>query len=301
MGKNKIAFIGSGIIGSGLAVNAMIHGYPTYLQTRSQVEKMKNRVANILKIMVDNGVLTQAEADEAAARATYTTSVEEAAQGASFIQESGPENIDTKKELYAQIEAVCAEDAIIASSTTALMPTKLQEGAKNPGRILVGHPFHPSYLLPLVEICGGVQTDASVIDRAKEFYESIGKVALICNKEASGYIVNRINWAAMEEAKKTVVDGFCSVEDIDKAIMYGPGMRMAITGQLLTISLGIEGGFRGGAAKYGKEPEPEEELLASGIDAEIANRPEALGNTVTGVEAFRDKMIIDILRLQDMI
>jgi carnitine 3-dehydrogenase len=301
MEKKKVAFIGSGIIGSGLAVNALMHGYPATLQTRSQTEKMKNRVSRIFDIMVKNGICSREEAAAASARATYTTSVEEAATDAFFVQESGPENSDVKKELYERIESVCGADTIIASSTTALMPSGLQEGAAHPGRILVGHPFHPSYLLPLVEICGGTQTDAASIEGAKAFYESIGKVALICRKEISGYIVNRVNWAAFEEAKKSVIDGVCSVEDMDKAIMFVPGMRMAILGQILTISLGIEGGFRGGAAKYGKEPSPDDELLAAGVEKELANRPEALGNTEDAVQEFRDKAIISILRLQNML
>ncbi|MDR1797448.1 MAG: 3-hydroxyacyl-CoA dehydrogenase family protein [Clostridiales Family XIII bacterium] len=301
MEKKKVAFIGSGIIGSGLAVNAMLHGYPTTLQTRSQVEKMKNRVAHILELFVDNRVITQDHAGEAAALATYTTSIEEAAAGAFFLQESGPENLETKKELYAEIEKHLPEDAIIASSTTAFMPSDLQKGAKAPGRILVGHPYHPSYLLPLVEICGGEQTSPDAIERAKQFYESIDKVALVSRKEASGYIVNRVNWAALAEARKTVEEGFCTVEEIDKAIMYGPGMRMAITGQLLTISLGIEGGIRASAAKYGGETSPADELIAQGVDEEIANRPAAIGNTVDSVADFRDKTIIEILRLQNML
>ena len=301
MEKGKVAFIGSGIIGSGLAVNAMLHGYPTTLQTRSQVEKMKNRVAHILALFVENKVITQAEADAAAALATYTTSVEEAVTGAFFVQESGPENVETKVALYAEMEKYLADDAIIGSSTTAFMPTDLQKEARVPERILVGHPYHPSYLLPLVEICGGEKTSAEAIEKAKQFYESIGKVVIISKKEASGYVVNRVNWAAYAEAKKTVEEGFCSVEDIDKAIMYGPGMRMAVTGQLLTISLGIEGGIRGSAAKYGGVTSEADEALAQGVDDEIANRPKEIGNTVDTVADFRDKVLIEILRLQNML
>ena len=301
MEKGKVAFIGSGIIGSGLAVNALIHGYPVALQTRSQVEKMKNRVAHILELFVSNKLVSQEEADAAAALAVYTTSIEEAVTGAFFVQESGPEKVETKVELYAEIEKYLDEKAIIASSTTAFMPTDLQKGAKAPERILVGHPYHPSYLLPLVEICGGELTSADAVAQAKEFYESIGKVALVSKKEASGFIVNRVNWAALAEARKTVEEGFCTVEEIDKAIMYGPGMRMAITGQLLTISLGIEGGIRGSAAKYGGETSPADELIAQGVDEEIANRPEEIGNTVDAVADFRDKVIIEILRLQNML
>lgn len=299
--KKKAAFIGSGMIGSGLAVNAMMHGYETWLQTRSQVDKVKGRVAHIFDVMVENGICTREEADGYAKLATYTTSVEDAVAGAAFIQESGPENLETKKGLLAQIEATCDADAIIASSTSQLLPSDLQEGALHPERILVGHPYHPSYLLPLVELCGGKQTAQWCIDRAVCFYEEIGKVALVCKKEVSGYIVNRLSWAALNEARKTVWDGCCSVEDMDKAIMYGPGLRMAITGQILSVSLGVEGGVRAQLAKYGKEPTPQMEIIASGVDEEIANRPEGIGNTVDAIGDFRDKAIVEILRLQNML
>jgi len=301
MEKGKVAFIGSGIIGSGLAVNALLHGYPVTLQTRSRVEKMKNRVAHILELFVSNNVVSQDEADAAAALATYTTSIEEAVTGAFFVQESGPENVETKIALYEEIEKYISDETVIGSSTTAFLPSDLQKTARVPGRILVGHPYHPSYLLPLVEICGGELTSQDAIECAKQFYESIGKLALVSKKEASGYIVNRVNWAALKEARKTVEEGFCTVEEIDKAIMYGPGMRMAITGQLLTISLGIEGGMRASAAKYGGETSPADELIAQGIEEEIANRPEEIGNTEDGVADFRDKVIIEILRLQNML
>lgn len=297
----KVAFIGSGMIGSGLAVNAMMHGCRTFLQTRSQVDKVRGRVAHIFDVMVENGVCTRKEADRSAALATYTTSVEEAVTGAYFIQESGPENLETKKSLIAQIEATCPSDAIIASSTSQLLPSGLQADALHPGRILVGHPYHPSYLLPLVELCAGAQTAQDAMDRAVRFYENIGKVALVCKKEVSGYIVNRLSWAALNEARKTVWDGCCSVEDIDKAIMYGPGLRMALTGQILTVSLGVEGGVRAQSLKYGKEPTPEMEIIAAGVDEEIANRPEEIGNTVDSIGNFRDRAIIALLRMQNML
>lgn len=299
--KSKVAFIGSGMIGSGLAVNAMMHGHPTFLQTRSQVDKVKSRVAHIFDVMVNNNVCTREEADGYAALATYTTSVEEAVAGAAFIQESGPENLETKKALIAQIEAACDSDAIIASSTSQLLPSDLQADAVHPERILVGHPYHPSYLLPLVELCAGKETSQACMDRAVQFYEEIGKVALVCKKEISGYIANRVSWAALNEARKTVWDGCCSVEDIDKAIMYGPGLRMAITGQILSVSLGVEGGVRAQSAKYGKEPTPQMEIIANGVDEEIADRPETIGNTVDSINDFRDQAIVAILRMQNML
>ena len=303
MQKHKVAFIGCGIIGAGLAVNAMMHGYPVTMVdlTEPLLDKARQRVADILGIMVRNSVCTQAEADGYAASASYTTSIQEAVADAKVIQECVPEKLEIKHDTYAQVERCCDADAVIASSTTAMLPSDLQEGAIHPERILVAHPYNPSYLLPLIELCGGKQTSQEALERAKAFYEDIGKVAIICRKEVSGYIVNRASWAVLREARETVVQGCCSVEDMDKAIMYGPGLRMAITGQLLTISLGVEGGMRAQAAKYGLDPKPDDELIASGVEEELANRPAELGSDEAGACAFRDKMIIEILRLQNMI
>jgi carnitine 3-dehydrogenase len=301
MNKKKIAFVGSGLIGTGLAVNALMHGYPVTLQTRSRVDKMRERVAHILDILTENRVCTKEEAEEAAARATYTTSVEEAANGAAFIQESGPENLETKRTLYAEIERACPTDTVIASSTSKLLPTDLQSNMSHPERLLVGHPYHPSYLLPLVELCGGQNTRAETIAIAKAFYDSFGKKAIVCRKEVSGYIVNRLNWAAMDEARKTVLDGCCTVEEMDQAIIYGPGLRMALTGQILTVSLGIEGGLRGMTGKYGDAPSQGDEAIASGVEAEMLNRPAKTGRTETEISDFRDRAIIALLRLQGMI
>ena len=108
--------------------------------------------------------------------------------------------------------------------------------------------------------------------------------------------MNKLSWAAMDAAKKVVLDGVCSVEDIDKAIIYGPGMRMAVTGQIMTMSLGVQGGLKAAAAKYGKEPNEADVILGDGVDAEITARPKEFGNTVEDVIKFRDKIFAVILK-----
>ncbi|MDR1574174.1 MAG: 3-hydroxyacyl-CoA dehydrogenase family protein [Clostridiales Family XIII bacterium] len=301
MNEKKIAFIGSGLIGTGLAVNALTHGYSVTLQTRRRVDKMKERVAHILDLLAETRVCTKEETEAAAARATYTTSVAEAADGAAFIQESGPENLETKKAMYAEIERACPSGALIASSTSKLLPTDLQSDMTRPERLLVGHPYHPSYLLPLVELCGGRHTAPETVATAKAFYESFGKRVIVCRKELSGYIVNRLNWAAMDEARRTVLDGCCTVEEMDQAIMYGPGLRMALTGQILTISLGVEGGLRGMTAKYGDAPSGDDETIAAGVEAEMQNRSPLTGRTEAEISDFRDRAIITLLRLQGLL
>ena len=301
--QKKAAFIGSGIIGSGLAVNCMLHGYDTWIQTRRQIELTKQRVNSMLDFLVCEEVVSEKTRAQAIAHAHFTTDIAEACQNAIFIQESGPENLETKKALYQTIEAVCPADALICSSTTQLMPSELQTGAQHPERIMVGHPYNPAFLLPLIELCGGKETSQACLNRAMEFYRSIGKEPLLCRKEISGYIINRASWAVIDECKKCVIDGICSAEDVDKALMYGPGLRMAITGQLLSITLGIgEGGFRKLAEKYsGGTCDPDTVKVADSVDEWMAARPANEGNTIDEINGYLNRMIAAILKLSGKI
>ena len=301
MGKIKAVFVGTGMIGAGLAANAMLNGYETVLYDVVPQEKMRENISHILDILVEAGAATKAQADQALADCQFSNNLEEAVKGADFVQECIPERLELKKSTYAAIQKVTGPNAVICSSTSKLFPTKLQEDALYPQSILVGHPYNPSYLLPLIELCGGEQTSPEAIQQAKEIYTGMGKVAVVCKKEIYGFIVNRLSWAALEAAKECVRDGVCSVEDMDKAIMFGPGMRMAVTGQLLTISLGVDGGFRAIAEKYGEEPTPWNEVYAQGVDEEIANRDPAMGNTVDGVCKFRDHAFAELLKLHKLL
>ena len=301
MGKIKAVFVGTGMIGAGLAANAMLNGYETVLYDVVPQEKMRENISHILDILVEAGAATKAQADQALADCQFSNNLEEAVKGADFVQECIPERLVLKKSTYAAIQKVTGPNAVICSSTSKLFPTKLQEDALYPQSILVGHPYNPSYLLPLIELCGGEQTSPEAIQRAKEIYTGMGKVAVVCKKEIYGFIVNRLSWAALEAAKECVRDGVCSVEDMDKAIMFGPGMRMAVTGQLLTISLGVDGGFRAIAEKYGEEPTPWNEVYAQGVDEEIANRDPSMGNTVDGVCKFRDHAFAELLKLHKLL
>ena len=297
----KAAFIGTGLIGAGLTANAVVNGFDVTMYDVVPVETMQQNLKKIIDILVEAGATTQEKADATFATVKYTNDLKEAVKDADFIQESIPERLQLKKDTYRTIQEVTGPNAIICSSTTAMFPTKLQEDALYPGSIIVGHPYNPSYLLPLMEICGGPNADPSAINKAVEIYKAMGKEPIICQKEINGFIVNRLSWAALEAAKECVREGICSVEDIDKAIMFGPGMRMAVTGQMLTLSLGVDGGFRKMAEKYGNEPTEFDELYAQGVDEEIANRPAWQGNTVEDVCKFRDKMFADILKLHKML
>ena len=297
----KIAFVGTGMIGSGLAVNAAMHGCGTAMYYRRNLDQLQERVRTALGTFVKAGAITQEEADKVFDGITFSMDMEEVLKDAVMVQESIAEDLDMKKAMYRTIQEIRGDEIIIASSTSAKFPSALSEGAMYPEKIIVGHPYNPSYLLPLIEICGP-HAPQEVIDEAKEIYKAMGKEPVICLKEKPGFIVNSLSWAVLDGAMAAVTDGVCTVEDVDKALMYGPGMRMAVTGQLLTMSLGVEGGFREMNKKYGeKTPQAIMEMIADGVDEEIANRPESKGNTVKGVEEFRDEMFVELLKLQGVL
>lgn len=302
----KIAFVGTGMIGSGLAVNAAMHGCEMAMYYRRNLDQLQDRVRNALATFVDAGAITREEADKCFEGILFSMDMEEVLKDAVMVQESITEDLEMKKAMYRTIQEIAGDKPIIASSTSAKFPSALSEGAMYPEKIIVGHPYNPSYLLPIIEICGP-HAPQEVIDKAVEIYKAMGKEPVVCLKENPGFVVNSLSWAVMEGAINAVKNGVCTVEDVDKALMYGPGMRMAITGQLLTMSLGVPGGFREMNKKYGAgQPEDPEktrvmEMVADGVDAEIANRPEEKGNTVEGVEKFRDKAFVELLKIQKML
>ena len=134
-------------------------------------------------------------------------------------------------------------------------------------------------------------------DKAVELYRSIGKEPIVCKLDLPGFIVNRISRAVLDDARQTVLSGACTAEDYDKALMFGPGMRMAVTGQLLTIDLGTQGGLRNNAIKYNRPYKPGELEVADSVDEEIVNRPESIGNNRDDISKWRDHMLIEMLKL----
>jgi len=296
----KYTVLGPGIIGSGLAVNAAMYGNDVTLYGRKPFDQIRGKIEEILDIFVDTGILTREKATACFNAIRYTNDMEAACQGADLVQECLAERLDLKRETYRRIQEACgANQPIIASATSSMFPSVLTEGALYPEKIICGHPYNPSYILPLIEICA-TQSDEATIAKAMECYKAMGKVPILCRKEAKGFIVNKVSWNALATAKGIVEEGICSVEDMDKAIMYGPGMRMAVTGQLLTMSLGVDGGYREYEKKYaGKEEASEPYLkLAEGIDEMLSHRTEEEGKTPEAIIRYRDRLFAVLLKAQ---
>ena len=311
----KVAFVGSGLIGTGLALNCITHGVPVALQTRRQVDLCKSRIAEGLAFFTEQGIISGEEAGKAAALATYTTSIEEAAAGASMVQESGPDSLELKQELIAEIEKYAPQDAVIASSTSSQLITNVFAKASHPERGMGGHPYLPAHIIPLIEITKGEKTGDEYVLTAKGFYSAIGKEPVVLNKEAIGFIANRFQSAIHREAVDLVERGICSVEDADKALVYSVGLRWSVLGQYLSMHLGAspEGigsflekyhidvtkpdGRLSDMAAWNVFPADWCEKAGSGLIEELEHRAPETGRDIPSIEAWRDRMLVATLRL----
>lgn len=165
-----------------------------------------------------------------------------AVEGAQFVQESVPERLEIKHELYAEIEPALDDAAVVASSASGLTLTELQAGWRDPARLVLGHPFNPPHLIPLVEVMGNARTQPDAVTRARSFYASIGKVTIELKREVPGHVANRLQAALWREAIHLANEGVATVEDIDTAISSGPGLRWAVMGPTLLFHLGAGAG-----------------------------------------------------------
>lgn len=165
----------------------------------------------------------------------------ETLEGVDFVQENGPEDLPLKRRLLAEIEGHVGDEVVIASSSSALLVSDMQGECRRPGRIVLGHPFNPAHLMPLVEIVGGKATDPQAIARARAIYETIGKKPVTLNREVTGHIALRLMGAMWREAIALVRDGVASVEDVDRAFMYGPGAKWTLQGSFISNSLNADG------------------------------------------------------------
>ncbi|MEM3794019.1 MAG: 3-hydroxyacyl-CoA dehydrogenase NAD-binding domain-containing protein, partial [Candidatus Bathyarchaeia archaeon] len=177
-------------------------------------------------------------------RVSISTDLKEAVEDADYIQESVPEDYGTKRRAFAEISKWAPRDAIIASSTSALLISKIQRAAKGPERCLTAHPWNPVYLIPLVELVPGELTSKSTVEAARGFMEGLGKVPVVLKRDVPGHLANRLQAAILREAMDLVDRGIATIEDVDKAVRFGPGLRWALMGPFMIFHLaGGEGGL----------------------------------------------------------
>lgn len=299
----RAAIIGGGVIGAGWAARLIENGIDVaiYDPAEDAMEKVEAVLKNSRSAYAK--LLSAPRSKEGSI--SFKISIETAVLGAGLIIESVPERLDVKQSVYAEIEQYAESDAIIASSTSGIMPTDLQARMVNPERLLVAHPFNPVYLLPLVELVGGKKTDAKNIEWAKTFYTGLGMHALHCRVEIDGFISDRLQEALWREALWLLHDGVATADEIDAAIAYGPGLRWAQMGTMQTFHLaGGEGGMRAMLAMFGpclKWPWTKlmdvPELTPEFID-EVGSQCEtqAAGLSPRELETIRDDNLVAILQ-----
>jgi carnitine 3-dehydrogenase len=236
---------------------------------------------------------------------SIVATVEEAVTDADFVQESAPERVELKRDLLAAASRAARDDVVFASSTSGLRPTLLQGAMHRPERMTVGHPFNPVYLLPLVELCGGEATEPATLERAASVYRAVGMKPLVLDREIDGFIADRLLEALWREALWLVNDGVATVEQVDDAIRYGPGLRWSIMGTFLIYRIaGGEEGVRHFMEQFGPAlqwpwtrltdvPELTDELLAT---LERQSDAQADGRTTRELERLRDDALVSVLQ-----
>jgi carnitine 3-dehydrogenase len=299
----SVGLLGAGVIGGGWAARFVLAGVDVRLFDPSP-QAVRAAVDTLERARRAWGRLTLAPLP-AEGTLTLVESVEEAVDGVELVQESAPEREELKRALLAQASAASPPGAIIATSTSGLLPTRLAAEMQGPERFVVGHPFNPVYLLPLVEVCAASQTAPETVTRAAAMYRSVAMRPLIVRHEIDGFIADRLLEALWREALWLVADDIATVEEIDDAIRYGAGLRWAAMGTFLTYRLaGGDAGMRHFMAQFGptlklpwthltEVPELSEELLDKIVTQSDA---QAGGRSIAELTRIRDDCLIAALR-----
>ena len=297
----NVASIGGGPIGGGWTAFYLSRGYrvKSYLHDPLE-EEMFMKIVNAAWVSLEKLGLAK---NSSLKNLSISSDLKECLREAHFVQESAPEILDLKQNLYRELGDILPQNVVIASSTSGFMMSDIQKKCSTPGRTVVGHPFNPPYILPLVEIVGGKKTDADAIDWAYEFYKFSGKAPLILKKEIPGFVATRLQEALWREALHMVANGEASVEDIDTALINGPAPRMVVQGQCMAFHVACgEGGMATNLDQFGPALKlPWTRLKAPELSKELRNRMVDGCNEIAGETHFenlvsnRDDAIVRVL------
>lgn len=251
----KIACVGSGLIGHSWATLFAMKGYSVTIQdvNRELLREATHRIESNLKLLAEEQVISESIIKEALGRIAATTGVADSVRDADYVQESVTERYEIKKPIFKEMDRHAPEDIPLVSSSSGLLMTEIQKVTERPERCVIAHPFNPPHIVPLVEIVPGRDTSRKTIEVVRAFMEKIGKTPVILKKEVPGYLANRLSSALWREAVDLLDREVASAEDIDKAISSGPGIRWAIMGPYLTYHLG---GGSGGIESFLKQFAP---------------------------------------------
>ena len=298
----RVTSIGAGPIGAGWAAHFLARGYDVcaYIHDPKERESFDAILDTAWISLSALGLEKGASRD----RLSVTSDLNMAVQNTDFIQESAPERIEIKQALYKTLGEIVPSHVVIGSSTSGLTMTDIQQNCATPERCVIGHPFNPPYLLPLVEIVGGKQTSPDAVAWAGKFYEAAGKSPLIMKKEIPGFVATRLQEALWREALHMVANGEATPADIDNALMNGPAPRMAVQGQCMAFHVACgEGGMATNLDQFGPALKlPWTRLEAPELTQELRDRMVEGCNAIAGTQRFedmaakRDAQIVAVLR-----
>ncbi len=306
--SRHVCLVGTGLVGAGWAAFYAAKGFGVMLydENATACQKGHQKTLSYLAFLKDHSLLSAADYDRAVDAVKVSDNLEQALQGAQLVQESVSERYEIKKDVFRRIDRATPPEVILASSSSGLLISELQTVMKHPGRSLIAHPFNPPHLIPLVELVPGKRTDPQTLSWAKTFFEELGKVPVVLNKEVPGHIANRLQAAVWREAIDLVLKGVASVADVDRALSAGPGLRWALLGPNMIFHLG--GGEAGikyfidhvgvawkdlweDMAKWTSIPHQATDALQTGLDEQMADRtPEEMGR-------WRDEKIVKLRKI----
>jgi len=301
---NRIAIIGTGVIGASWAAYYLARGLDVVATDPGPAAEANLRrfVDQAWPALVAQGLSPGGSTD----RLKFTTDMKRAVSEAQLIQENAPEKPEFKIKLFADIDAASAPNAIIASSSSGITVTVMQSGCKRPERVVLGHPFNPPHLMPLVEVVGGTKTSPETVERTIAFYRSIGKKPIRLNKEMPGHVANRLQAALYREILYLIEQGVLDVADADDAVSWGPGLRWGVMGPSLLFHLG---GGAGGIQHFMEHLMPAMQqwwgsLGTPSVTPEFTRKVidgvkrEAGAKSVEQLEKARDQMLIELLKVR---
>lgn len=300
----KVAIVGTGLIGANWAAQYLASGLDVIATDPAPdaESRLRRSVDEAWELLSTIGFASGASRE----RLTFTPDLNEAVSNADFVQENVPERLLLKTKVFAQMDEAAPPETILASSASGLTMDAIQSGCKHPERCVIGHPFNPPHIIPLVEVVGGAKTSEAVIERAMAFYASIGKKPIQLRKVLPGHVGNRLQAALYREILYLIQQGVLSVEDADIAVSYGPGLRWGVMGPSLQWHLG---GGPGGIEHFVKQfmdgfaglmkklemPDVTPELRQTIIDGALK---EANGQSVEKLAQAENKLVLELLALR---
>lgn len=298
--------IGTGLIGRAWAIDFARGGWRVRLfdPVAGAVEAALAAIDRLLADLVENGLLDESGRAEAWARLEPVSGLEAALAGASWVQENAPERLELKKELWAELDRIAAPQTVLASSTSAILPSRFTEALPGRGRCLVAHPLNPPYLIPAVELCPAPWTTMETILAAEEVMRGLGHSVIRLAREIDGFVMNRLQAALVEEAFKLVAEGICTAEEVDIGLRDGLALRWCFAGPFEVGDLNAPGGIRDYVLRYRsvfdsvlKSALPRPDWTGPVLDEiEQSRRLRLLAEEIAHRQRWRDRRLMALLR-----